>query len=188
VRLPDLDRVFFRYRSDHLKFVLLNLGVIKYPGYETEVAIKRASHLLLLMLWAYAAVSKINEYDKFVLHMQLAPVPLMGFLGPTLGWFLPTIELLLVGMLLTDRYRNLGLLCSFALLVVFEGYIVIMLLSGLDLPCTCGGLISKLQWKEHLVFNAVFMLISIFPFLYQRYFNKSTPPEYSPRESVGVDI
>jgi len=144
--------------------------------------------VLLLMLWGYAAVSKISEYDKFVLQMQLAPIPLMKFFGPTLGWLIPAIELALVCMLLTDRFRKLGLWLSFMLLLVFEIYIAAMLLSGLELPCTCGGLISKLQWNEHLVFNAVFMLISIFPFLYQRYFNKSNTSEYSPRESVGVDI
>lgn len=144
--------------------------------------------VLLLMLWGYAAISKIAEYDKFVLQMQLAPVPLMKFLGPILGWLVPLSELALVGMLLTDRFRSLGLLLSFGLLMIFEIYIAAMLLSRLELPCTCGGLISKLQWKEHLVFNSVFILISIFPFLYQRYFHKSDPPEYSPRKSVGVDI
>ena len=136
--------------------------------------------VLLLMLWGYAAVSKIDEYDKFVLQMQLAPVPMMKLFGPVLGWLVPAIELTLVGMLLTDRFRTLGLLFSFTLLLVFEVYIASMLLSGLELPCTCGGLISKLQWKEHLVFNAVFMFISILPFLYQRYFYKSDPSEYSP--------
>lgn len=144
--------------------------------------------VMLVLLWGYAAFSKIAEYDKFVQQMQLAPVPLMKLLGPTLGWLMPAIELILLGMLLTDRFRTLGLWFSFALLMVFEIYITAMLLSGLELPCTCGGLISKLQWKEHLVFNAGFMLIAIFPFLYGRYFHKNDPHEYSPRNSVGVDI
>lgn len=158
---------------------------LKLPSNELATFIPA---VLLLMLWGYAAVSKIADYDKFVLQMQLAPVPLMKFLGPTLGWFVPAIELALVGMLLTDRFRRLGLWFSFALLMAFEIYIATMLVSGLELPCTCGGLISKLQWKAHLVFNAVFMLIAIFPFLYRRYFYKSDPSEYLPRKSVGVDI
>jgi hypothetical protein len=40
-------------------------------------------------------------------------------------------------------------------------YIAIMLLSGSHLPCTCGGIISDVGWKEHLYFNGLFIIISI---------------------------
>jgi putative oxidoreductase len=138
--------------------------------------------VLLLMLWGYAAVSKIVEHEKFVQQMKLAPVPLMKVMGPILGWLVPFIELLLVWFLFKDRHREWGLWLSFLLLLIFQIYIVAMLLSGLDLPCTCGGLISKLQWKQHLVFNGIFMVIAALPLIYQRVKNRSNLQDgYSPR-------
>jgi len=87
----------------------------------------------------------------------------------------------LVGLLITDRFCRLGLWLSFVLLVTFEVYIATMLLSGLDLPCTCGGLISKLQWKEHLIFNVIFMTIALFPMAYTWINHKFFSSQYSPR-------
>ncbi|RZK42694.1 MAG: hypothetical protein EOO90_06545 [Pedobacter sp.] len=133
--------------------------------------------VLLFMLWSYAAVSKIADYNRFVQQMQLAPVPLMKAFGPTLGWFVPLIELILAYLLSKEKLRRLALWLSFGLLLIFEIYISGMLLSGLELPCTCGGLISKLGWRQHLFFNATFMLISLFPFIWERIF----PKVYSPR-------
>lgn len=141
--------------------------------------------VLLVLLWGYAAFSKLAEYDRFVEQMLLAPVPLMKFFGPLLGWIIPAVELVLLGLLLWDRFRRMGLLFSLLLLLVFQGYILVMLLSGLDLPCTCGGLISKLQWKEHLIFNAVFMGVALGPLLFRWYFRKDFSAEYSLREKRG---
>jgi len=137
--------------------------------------------ILLLMLWAYAAFSKIVDHEKFVAQIELAPVPLMHILGPALGWAVPAVELTLVLLLCFDRFRKWGLLMSCVLLLLFEIYIAAMLFSGLDLPCTCGGLISKLQWKEHLIFNAVFMAIAACPFIYNSNRKDNNSNGYSPR-------
>lgn len=135
--------------------------------------------VLLILLFAYAAVSKLVDHQRFVEQMQLAPVPLMKLAAPVLGWVVPQVEIVIVLMLLFERYRRMGLICSFFLLLAFELYISGMLLSGLDLPCTCGGLISKLQWGQHLVFNGVFMIVAIFPFIYQFIIHKYQSNRYS---------
>jgi len=135
------------------------------------------SAILLVLLWGYSAFSKLADYQRFVQQMQLAPVPLMKHLAPMLGIAVPVIELVLVGLLFTERFRKIGLWLSFLLLLSFTLYISLMLLSGLRLPCTCGGLISKLGWRQHLVFNAFFMLVSLFPFIWDKYFSQV----YSPR-------
>lgn len=124
--------------------------------------------ILLIMLFGYAATSKLAERDRFAKQMELSPAPLVKALAPLLSWFIPLTEFVLVGMLLSDKWRKTGLYLSFSLLLVFQLYISAMLVSGLKLPCTCGGLISRLQWKEHLIFNAAFMLLSVSPFVYQR--------------------
>lgn len=137
------------------------------------------SAMLLVLLFGYAAASKFAEYQRFVDQMQLAPLPLMKTMAPFLGWVVPLSEIVIVILLFSERHRNKALLLSFLLLLAFQIYIAVMLLSGLDLPCTCGGLISKLQWRQHLVFNAVFMFIAIFPLVYQRFVQKHQSNRYS---------
>lgn len=146
----------------------------KFDSYELLLLLSSA---LLILLWGYAAFSKFADYGRFVAQMQLAPVPLMKHLAPVLGIAVPVTELVLVGLLFSERFRKTGLWLSFLLLLSFTIYISLMLLSGLTLPCTCGGLISKLGWRQHLIFNAAFMLISLLPFLWSRVF----PNVYSPR-------
>lgn len=119
--------------------------------------------LLLIMLFAYAALAKLLEQDIFVFQMKLSPVKFMDQLAPLLSWLVPITELSIVGLLCMERYRILGLYLSFFLLLAFEIYITAMLCSGLSLPCTCGGIISHLGWKGHLLFNAGFMLIAALP-------------------------
>jgi hypothetical protein len=123
--------------------------------------------VLLILLFGYTAVSKILEYNKFVFQMQLAQMPMIATLAPLLGILLPILELVIVWMLYKDSLRIKGFYASFLLLFTFEIYITIMLLSEEKLPCTCGGIISQMGWKTHLLFNAVFMIISILPIIYK---------------------
>ncbi|MBB5440614.1 hypothetical protein HDC92_004317 [Pedobacter sp. AK017] len=138
------------------------------------------SAVLLILLFGYAAASKLTEYQRFVMTMKAAPMPFMKNAATLLAVLVPLTEFTIVGMLLTDIWRKRGLIASFFLLLLFQIYIAGMLLSGLELPCSCGGVISKLNWKEHLVFNAAFMLIAIAPLCYRRYL-KTLSKEYSPR-------
>jgi putative oxidoreductase len=119
--------------------------------------------LLLIMLFTYTALSKLLEQDIFVFQMKLSPVKFMAQWAAILGWLVPLAELFIVGLLLIKDFRTTGLYLSFFLLLAFEIYISAMLLSGLSLPCTCGGVISRLGWKGHLLFNAAFMLVAALP-------------------------
>lgn len=123
--------------------------------------------VILIVLFGYTAVSKILAYDKFVFQLRLVQMPIVALLAPLIGVLVPAVEMIIVWMLCKDNLRIKGLYASFLLLLVFEIYITVMLLSGEKLPCTCGGIISQMGWKTHLVFNAVFMIISILPTIYK---------------------
>lgn len=123
--------------------------------------------VILIVLFGYTAVSKILAYDKFIFQLRLVQMPIVASLAPLIGVLIPAIELVIVWMLCKDNLRIKGLYASFLLLLVFEIYITTMLLTGEKLPCTCGGIISQMGWKTHLVFNAVFMIISILPTIYK---------------------
>ncbi|WP_293298618.1 MauE/DoxX family redox-associated membrane protein [Pedobacter sp. UBA4863] len=119
--------------------------------------------LLLVLMWSYASITKLTEYQRFVAQMQLVPLVWLQEIAPILAWLLPLVELGIVVLLWKENTRILGCYFSFFLLLAFELYIVILLASGLELPCTCGGIISKLSWKAHLFFNAVYIALSFIP-------------------------
>ncbi|MDQ0966864.1 putative oxidoreductase [Flavobacterium sp. W4I14] len=115
---------------------------------------------LLVLLWLYTGISKIFEYHHFVFQMGLSPATIVSANKNLLGWLIPFVELALALMLLLSKSRKLGLGLSILLLMIFEIYIVSMLSNG-HLPCACGGVVGKLSWKGHVVFNAFYLLIAI---------------------------
>jgi len=124
-------------------------------------ALTYISKWLFVLLFAYTALSKFLDYNLFVFQMRRAPLPLIQAMAPVLGWIVPLIEICLVIGLLTNRYASKAQIASVGLLIIFELYITGMLLSGYPLPCSCGGIISKMSWKQHLIFNAAFIIIGL---------------------------
>lgn len=114
---------------------------------------------LLIVLFVYAASSKLFDYTQF--NTQFGHSPLIAPYAGIITWAVPAIELTIVAMLTVKHTRIPGLYASFILLLIFTLYIAERLLSGKNLPCSCGGVISALSWKQHLVFNLFFMALSI---------------------------
>ena len=50
---------------------------------------------------------------------------------------------------------------SFALMVMFTTYIIIILNFSDFIPCSCGGVLEDLSWSEHIVFNLFFIVLAI---------------------------
>ncbi|MBS1519855.1 MAG: hypothetical protein JST50_02570 [Bacteroidetes bacterium] len=125
---------------------------------------KESIAFLLIVLFAYTATSKFLDHYRFVFQMRLAPFPLMKTFAPALGWIMPVLEwILVIGLgigINSPRHLFIPLWVSFFLILLFEIYISVMLLSGLRLPCTCGGVISEMSWSVHLIFNAVFLVLT----------------------------
>lgn len=114
---------------------------------------------LLIILFIYTGLNKMMNLDKFSSEMRRSPF--IEDMASFIAYTLPPGELLLSLLLIAKRTRLLGLYLSFALMALFTGYIWLMLNYAWDLPCSCGGIISKLSWQEHLVFNGVFTGLSI---------------------------
>ena|ERR1700748_2767116 len=116
---------------------------------------------LLILLYSYTAVSKFLDQYRFVFQMKLSPFFLVHQFASVLGWIVPFIELAIVAGLCFERWQRPALVGSVALLTIFEIYIIGMLMTGLHLPCACGGVIAFMSWKMHVLFNAVFITINI---------------------------
>ena len=113
---------------------------------------------LLIVLFVYTACSKLLEYRLF--RSQLENAPFINKAAPVISWLLPAAELLTAAELTITATRKAGLYSSFFLLLFFTAYIALMLFSNVHLPCTCGGVIKSLSWKQHLVFNIFFLSIA----------------------------
>lgn len=114
---------------------------------------------LLIVLFVYAASSKLFDYTQF--NTQLSREPLISSYAAIIAWAIPAIELAIVAMLTVKHTRIAGLYASLILLLIFTLYIAGILLSGEHLTCSCGGVISALSWKQHLIFNLFFMALSV---------------------------
>lgn len=116
---------------------------------------------LLILLFSYTAISKFLDQYRFVFQMKLSPFGLVQRFAPFWGWTIPLLEVAIVAGLLIESMQKIALVISLVLLISFEIYIVGMLLTGLQLPCACGGVIAFMSWKVHVLFNAFFILVNI---------------------------
>jgi hypothetical protein len=114
---------------------------------------------LIVLLFTYTGLSKIVDHAQF--HFALSESPLIQQGADIIAIAIPAAELLTVLLLLFSRTKFIGLWISLILLILFTGYLLYMILFALHLPCTCGGVISKMSWKEHLLFNVVFIAMTI---------------------------
>ncbi len=131
-----------------------------------EIIIKIISYLLIL-LWVYAAASKLMDFDRSrgeMLNQALAP-----WLEKILVWAIPLAELYITVLLIFKQTRLQGIILSLVLLLIFTAYIVLVKLNYFDyVPCSCGGIISKLSWEGHFIFNMVFIVLAATAWLLQR--------------------
>ncbi|HEU4789342.1 MAG TPA: DoxX family protein [Flavobacterium sp.] len=114
---------------------------------------------LYILLFTYAAVSKLLDFENF--SVQLGQSPLLSAFANVISWLVPLIEILIVLMLVFPRFRLVALFASFNLMLMFTAYIFIVLNFSSFIPCSCGGILEKLGWKEHLIFNIAFILLAI---------------------------
>lgn len=121
-------------------------------------AILRVITISLIVLFTYAATSKLLDYEQFTVQISVSPI-LTRFAG-YLAWAVPLSELFISVLLAYKRSRLLGLYSSFFMMMSFTLYIVAILRFSDHVPCACGGVLSMLGWSQHLVFNIVFVAIA----------------------------
>jgi hypothetical protein len=114
---------------------------------------------LYILLFVYASISKLLEFENF--QVQLAQSPLLSAYAGTVAPLVIFTELFIVLLLCLKKTRLVGLYCSFFLMVAFTVYIYLILNYSDFIPCSCGGIIEKLGWTEHLIFNVVFASLAL---------------------------
>jgi uncharacterized membrane protein YphA (DoxX/SURF4 family) len=111
----------------------------------------------LILTFVYAAVSKLLGYDTF--RIQLGQSPLLTKYASFLAWAVPAAELLVALLLILPAMRLAALHASLFLMALFTSYIVAITRFSDFVPCSCGGVLERLGWNEHLIFNTVLMIL-----------------------------
>lgn len=111
---------------------------------------------LFIVLYLYAAIAKFRDFEAFVMNIDRSP--LSGSFIAALALSVPGIEIMLCILLFIPRTRYAGLIGSTLLIAVFSVYIAYMLLFASSLPCSCGGILQSLSWRQHLCLNLAFLV------------------------------
>ncbi|MHA4811793.1 MauE/DoxX family redox-associated membrane protein [Flavitalea flava] len=121
---------------------------------------------LFIILFLYTGIYKLMDLTHF--RWALSKSPLMEHTYLIVSDIIPPLEIIIALLLLipffldTPRLRKWGLYCSAALMIIFTIYIGYMLEFRTDRPCTCGGIISQMNWHQHLYFNTSFSILALF--------------------------
>ncbi|WP_312822748.1 MauE/DoxX family redox-associated membrane protein [Epilithonimonas sp.] len=121
-----------------------------------NILIKTVSYFFIL-LFVYASVSKILDFENF--QVQIAQSPVLTSYAGFISYGVIILELLLALGLYFEKTRNIALLASTVMMSSFTIYIYIILNYSEFVPCSCGGILEKLGWWEHLIFNMVCVVI-----------------------------
>src|SRR5690606_2205389 len=134
---------------------------------------KKTTHIIplisiaLLLLWIPVSLDKLLHFEAF--KAGILRQPFSDTLGQVLIFLLLPLEILVVGFIVSSRFRLVGFGLSSLMMAAFTGYIGIALLGAWEkLPCGCGSVISGMNWTQHFWFNSFFLALSIWGYYLQR--------------------
>lgn len=121
---------------------------------------------LFILLFVYAAVSKLLDFETF--QAQLRQSSFLSPFADWVSWGVIILEMFIAVLLCLENTRLIGLYMSFSLMILFTIYIVAILNFAAYVPCSCGGVLETLGWKQHLIFNIFFIGIALIGIFIQR--------------------
>lgn len=114
---------------------------------------------LLIILWTYAAVSKLLKYEDF--RIRLSQFPFIGDYANVLVWLVPGVQIIIALLFFFRRFKDEAFFASVVLLLIFTAYIGAVINFADSIPCSCNGVLSSLSWKEHILFNLGFLVLAL---------------------------
>jgi len=118
---------------------------------------------IYVVLFTYAATSKLLGFEIF--RVQLGQSPLLSAFSSWVVFTVPLSEISITILLLIPKFRVIGLFSAYTLMVMFSAYIYIILNYSTFIPCSCGGILEKMTWNQHLIFNICFIILAVIAIL-----------------------
>ncbi len=132
---------------------------VNYRTTEKKNLIVEIISYVFIMLFVYAAVGKLLDFEQF--RMQIEQSPLLSPFADFVAWGVPVMEILVSLLFFSPKLRLAGLWTSFTLMMIFSSYIIFVLNFADSIPCSCGGVIASLSWSQHLLFNMGFVFLAL---------------------------
>ncbi|KUJ56393.1 MauE/DoxX family redox-associated membrane protein [Chryseobacterium aquaticum] len=129
-----------------------------------------------IFLFCYAGGSKAMDFENF--QVQIAQSPLLSAYAGFISYLTIIIELLIVTILLFPKTRTIGLYSSLGLMSAFTAYIYLILEYSEFIPCSCGGILENMGWRQHLFFNAFCVFLCILAILISEINTDKKPIKY----------
>ncbi|MDM1391141.1 hypothetical protein HX052_14385 [Myroides marinus] len=118
-----------------------------------------------VLLFVYAAISKLITFEAF--QVQLTQSPLLSAYANIIAYLVIIVELVIALLLSLKQTKTLGLYLSYGLMVAFTIYIYLILNYSDFIPCSCGGILEKMGWGEHLWFNIIVCVVGLLAIYFQ---------------------
>lgn len=112
-----------------------------------------------ILLFCYAGGSKVRDFENF--QVQIAQSPLLSAYAGFVSYATIISEVVIVLLLVVPKSRLIGLYASLGIMSAFTVYIYLILNYSDFVPCSCGGILEKMGWTEHLIFNIVCVLLAV---------------------------
>ncbi|WP_316834443.1 MauE/DoxX family redox-associated membrane protein [Pedobacter nutrimenti] len=125
---------------------------------KTRIVIIDVISALFILLFVYAALTKVTDYQKF--RIELGKSPLLNSYARIIAVVVPGIELLISLLIAIKRFQYYAMYLAFSLMAVFSAYILAILKFSPYVPCSCGGILQNMNWTQHLIFNLGFLLLA----------------------------
>jgi len=110
-----------------------------------------------VLLFVYAALSKILDFEKF--RVELGKSPVLNVFAGFIAISVPLFEIVIAILLIIRKSQLFALYASFTLMTLFSTYIITILKFSSYIPCSCGGILSNMSWIQHLLFNIGFVVL-----------------------------
>ncbi|PYF74567.1 MauE/DoxX family redox-associated membrane protein [Pedobacter nutrimenti] len=146
-----------------------NQLALKIRAFDKKLIVEIICYAFFI-LFLYAASSKLFDYEKSELQMSKSPI--ITDFAFILVWLVPAIEIIIAVMLLIHRTLLLAFYASLGIMSLFTAYIVAILYFTDNIPCSCGGVLEKMSWDQHLVFNVFFIALAVTAILLQTKINE----------------
>ncbi|GBF19658.1 methylamine utilization protein MauE [Arenibacter sp. NBRC 103722] len=117
--------------------------------------------LLFIVLFAYAGLTKLLAPNLFYDSIRNSPILGGKAMASLASWAIPLSELAVALLLIWKKTRLIGLYGATVLMLLFTGYTLAIVFFAPYRPCSCGGVISLLSWEQHLVLNAILLLLAL---------------------------
>lgn len=128
-----------------------------HSPFNISAVFSQITNLLYILLFVYAAANKLLDQEKFL--VQLGQSPVLASHAEWITWAIPAIEII-IAILLCFEATNIGALyAAQGLMVIFTAYILVIMNFTEYIPCSCGGILEKMGWGQHLIFNICFVIL-----------------------------